>query len=194
MRKFFEGICNLLAEENTVISLEIKKELYEFILGKNFNFCSNKITSNVSSEVALLLKTSKHFLAKEIIEAEKWLQWRKTTIPSSLIAEEVSNLFYVCPIIGIDTFTSSEKFRLGLLYQKPNSYYPLHNHNAVETYVVIGGELDWTDGIEKRKLNVGDVIHHPSLIPHAFTTGQSGFLGLWHWSGDISPESYKVLE
>ena len=194
MRKFFEGICNLLAEENTVISLEIKKELDEFILGKDFNFCTNKITSNVSSEVVELLKMSKHSLAKEIIEAEKWLQWRKTTIPASLIAEEVSNLFYVCPIIGIDTLTASDKFRLGLLYQKPNSYYPLHNHNAVETYAVIGGALDWTDGKENKKLTVGDIIHHPSLLPHAFKTNQSGFLGLWHWSGDISPESYKVLE
>ena len=194
MKTFFEGICNLLAEENTVISLEIKKELDEFILGKDFNFCSNKITSNVSSEVVELLKMSKHSLAKEIIEAEKWLQWRKTTIPTSLISEEVSNLFYVCPIMGIDTFTSSEKFRLGLLYQKPNSYYPLHNHNAVETYAVIGGALEWTDGKEKRKLTVGDIIHHPSLLPHSFKTKQSGFLGLWHWSGDISPQSYKVLE
>ena len=194
MRIFLEGISNLLAEENTAISFEIKKELDEFILAEDFSLNDNKIVLNVSSEVTELLKRSKHSLAKEIIEAEKWLQWRKTTIPDSLISEEVSNLFYVCPIIGIDTFISSDKFRLGLLYQKPNSYYPLHNHNAVETYSVIGGALDWTDGKEKRKLTVGDIIQHPSSLPHAFKTKQFGFLGLWHWSGDISPESYKVLE
>ncbi len=194
MKTFFEGICNLLAEENTAISYQIKKELDEFIFAKDLNFSRNKIVSNVTPEVNELLKISDHDLAKEIIDAEKWLQWRKTTIPDSLITEEVSDLFYVCPIIGLDAFISSDKFRLGLLYQKPNSYYPLHNHNAVETYSVIGGGLDWTDGKEKRKLTVGDIIHHPSLLPHAFKTEQSGFLGLWHWSGDISPESYKVLE
>ncbi len=194
MRTLFEEICNLLAEENTMISLAIKKELDEFILAKGLNFSINKIVSNLPCEITELLNTSEHSLAKEIIEAQKWLHWRKTTIPDSLISEEVSNLFYVCPIMGADTFTPSTKFRLGLLYQKPNSYYPLHNHNAVETYAVIGGALDWTDGKEKRKLTVGDIIHHPSSLPHAFKTESSGFLGLWHWSGDISPKSYKLLE
>ena len=194
MKTFFQEICNLLAEENTKVSLEIKKELGEFILNKDLNFFKYKIVPNLSSEISELLKTSEHYLAKEIIEAESWLKWRKTTIPASLISEEVSSLFFVCPILGINTFAPSAKFRLGLLYQKPNSYYPLHNHNAVESYVVIGGGLDWTDGKERRKLSVGDIIHHPRSLPHAFKTNQSGFLGLWHWSGDISPESYKVLE
>ncbi len=194
MKILFEEICNFLAQENTMVSLEIKEELEEFIFAKDLNFSINKIVSNLSYEITELLKMSEHSLAKEIIEAQKWLHWRKTTIPASLISEEVSNLFYVCPIMGVDTFIPSEKFRLGLLYQKPNSYYPLHNHNAVETYAVIGGGLEWTDGKEKRKLTVGDIIHHPSSLPHAFKTMRSGFLGLWHWSGDISPKSYKLLE
>mgnify|MGYP001193417116 FL=1 len=194
MNNLFEKICNLLTEENTETSLGIKNEIEAFRSSQNINVAPNRATPSLSDEIVTLLKVSEHILAKQLIEAQKWLVWRKTTIPATLISEEISNLFYVCPIMGLDTYIPSKRFRLGFLYQKPNCYYPLHNHNAVETYAVIGGALDWSDGKEHRKLTVGDFVHHPSLLPHAFKTRSLGFLGLWHWSGDISPDSYKVLE
>ena len=188
-------ICNLLDEENTVISLEIKHELQSSLKEVNAIIPERKIDLNLTEKIRDLLESSQHKLAKEIINYQKVLVWRKTTfIPSSKIPKEISNLFYVCPIMGLDCFIPSKKFRLGFLYQIPFSYYPLHNHNAVESYAVIAGDLNWSDGKNERVLSAGDIIHHPKLLPHAFKTHSLGFLGLWHWSGDVSPESYQVLE
>ena len=92
-------------------------------------------------------------------------------------------------IMGVDTVIPSKKFRLGFLFQKPNSYYPLHSHSAAETYFIVGGELDWSDGNKTRKLVAGDTINHSSLLPHSFETKSAGFLGLWHWSELIGEES-----
>ncbi|MGB5560546.1 MAG: hypothetical protein WBN04_21345 [Paracoccaceae bacterium] len=38
------------------------------------------------------------------------------------------------------------------------------------------------------------MIHHPSLMPHAFRTGSEGFLAIWRWSGDINTHSYAFVE
>ena len=194
MNSVLKEICKLLRTENNDASKGIKAEIENFIFTDKANEFAVSPNWELNNEIVGLLTKSNHKLAKALILAQKWLNWRITTIPAALISKEISNLFYVCPILGVDTFISSKRYRLGLLYQKPNSYYPLHSHNAVETYSIIGGELDWSDGNKKRKLAVGDVVHHSSLLPHSFETKSSGFLGLWHWSGDISAESYKILE
>ena len=53
---------------------------------------------------------------------------------------------------------------------QPHSYYPLHLHNADETYVIVAGQALWTAGTDIQIRRVGDMIHHPSLMPHAFRT------------------------
>jgi mannose-6-phosphate isomerase-like protein (cupin superfamily) len=194
MNILLKKISRLLVKENTKISLEIKSEIDEFILQSEIEFPRVENVLEAFGEISSLLKESSHELAEEIIANKKTLVWRKTTIPSELTTEEISNMFFVCPIMGPNTFISSNKFRLGFIYQRPNCYYPLHNHNAVETYAIVAGKLNWTDGKMEKELSEGHIIQHPKLLPHAFKTKSAGFLGMWHWSGDISPNSYKVLE
>ena len=194
MNSLLKEICAMLTEENTDASLGIKMEIENFILAKKTIDFEESPNSELKEDIVSLIEKSDHNLAEVLILAQKRLKWRKTTIPATLISDEISNLFYVCPIMGVDTVIPSREFRLGFLFQKPNSYYPLHSHNAEETYFIIGGELDWSDGNKKRKLVAGDTVNHSSLLPHSFETKSSGFLGLWHWSGDISAESYKILE
>ena len=194
MNILLKEICAMLKEENTDASLGIKTEIENFILAQKTIDFEESPNSALKEEIVSLIEESDHNLAEVLILAQKKLKWRKTTIPATLISDEISNLFYVCPIMGVDTVIPSKKFRLGFLFQKPNSYYPLHSHSAAETYFIVGGELDWSDGNKTRKLVAGDTINHSSLLPHSFETKSAGFLGLWHWSGDISAESYKILE
>ncbi|MEZ5868756.1 MAG: dimethylsulfonioproprionate lyase family protein [Defluviimonas denitrificans] len=42
--------------------------------------------------------------------------------------------------MGPDGPIPAPDLRLGLLFQRPDSYYPLHNHDADETYVILAGE------------------------------------------------------
>ena len=84
--------------------------------------------------------------------------------------------------------------RLGLVYMQPEGYYPLHLHDADETYAIIAGRTLWTAGDDIRMRGAGEMIHHPSLMPHAFRTGFEGFLAIWHWSGDINTHSYAFVE
>jgi mannose-6-phosphate isomerase-like protein (cupin superfamily) len=77
---------------------------------------------------------------------------------------------------------------------RPESYYPLHLHDADETYAIIAGQALWTAGDDTRMRGAGDMIHHPSLMPHAFRTGPEGFLAIWRWSGDINTHSYAFIE
>ena len=192
MNSLLKEICAMLTEENTDASLGIRTEIENFILAEKTIDFEESPNSALKEEIVSLVEKSDHNLAEVLILAQKRLKWRKTT--ASLISDEISNLFYVCPILGVDTVIPSKKFRLGFLFQKPNSYYPLHSHSAAETYFIVGGELDWSDGNKTRKLIAGDTINHSSLLPHSFETKSAGFLGLWHWSGDISAESYKILE
>lgn len=77
--------------------------------------------------------------------------------------------------------------------KKTNSYYSLHNHDADETYVILAGQSLWTAGDDTRMRGTGDMIHHPSLMPHAFRTGPEGMVAFWRWSGDVNTHSYAFL-
>ena len=88
----------------------------------------------------------------------------------------------------------AEGVRAGLLVQRANTYYPLHAHEAEETYVMLAGEGIWRRGAERpARRRPGDVIFHPSKIPHATRTGARPLFAAWRWSGDIGLESYRLV-
>ena len=100
----------------------------------------------------------------------------------------------VATLMGPDGPILAPDVRLGLVYMRPESYYPMHLHDADETYVIIAGQAFWIAGDDIRMRGAGDMIHHPSQMPHAFKTGPEGFLAIWRWSGDINTESYAFVE
>jgi quercetin dioxygenase-like cupin family protein len=140
-----------------------------------------------------VLAGSPHPAAAAVLAGQHLLEWSGNAIAEGLdnTAASISDVAVIVspegPIIAPD-------IRLGVFYQKPNSYYSLHNHDADETYVIIAGEALWTAGDDRRARGVGDYIHHPSLMPHAFHTGPEGIVALWRWSGDVNIHSYAFLE
>lgn len=99
----------------------------------------------------------------------------------------------VATLLGPDAPIRHRTLLCGLFFQVPGSYYPLHDHLADETYMILAGSALWTAGEDKRWRGPGEAIHHPSRMPHAFRAGPQGLLAIWRWSGDTRFDSYRLL-
>ncbi|MCV2872211.1 dimethylsulfonioproprionate lyase family protein [Defluviimonas sp. WL0050] len=139
-----------------------------------------------------LLATSDHPAAQAILAAQDLIPWGTNPVADRM-SDDAAAICAVTTLMGPDGPIPAPDLRLGLFYQRPNSYYALHNHDADETYVILAGEAFWTAGEDRRTRRPGDMIHHPSLMPHAFRTGPEGVLALWRWSGDVNTHSYAFL-
>jgi hypothetical protein len=82
-----------------------------------------------------------------------------TTLPEkyfNTLLLEMASLFEGDDCVaGVET---ADALRTGLFMQRPNSYYPLHNHDAVETYVMIKGVGYWTQGKETTHHEIGGIV------------------------------------
>ncbi|WP_343080554.1 dimethylsulfonioproprionate lyase family protein [Ostreiculturibacter nitratireducens] len=140
-----------------------------------------------------LLVTSPHPAAGAILAAQEFIPWGTNPVADRM-SEAAAAICAVTTLMSPEGPIPAPDLRLGLFYQRPDSYYALHNHDADETYVILAGEALWTAGDDTRIRRPGDMIHHPSLMPHAFRTGPEGLLALWRWSGDVNTHSYAFLD
>lgn len=143
------------------------------------------------AEMAEALAASDHPAVAAILAGAHLLPWLVNPVAAK--TEVVGRIFQVCTLMGPDGPIPSDDFRMGLFWQRPDTYYALHNHDADETYVILAGSAEWTAGDDTRWRGAGEAIHHPSLMPHAFHAGPQGMLALWRWSGDINTHSYTML-
>ena len=141
--------------------------------------------------IRMLITASGNPNTQEILAGFHLLPWGENPVAAQ--SQSAGPIFAVCTLLGPDGPIPSETLRMGLFWQRPNTYYALHNHDADETYVILAGGAEWTAGDDTRWRGAGDVIHHPSLMPHAFETGDQGLLAMWRWSGDINTHSYTML-
>lgn len=144
-------------------------------------------------EIRALLARGDHPVAAAILAAHELIPWVGNSIARPL-RPDAADMSAVATLLGPEGPIVVPDLRLGLFYQQPDTYYALHNHDADETYVILCGETLWTAGDDIRKRGPGNMVHHPSLMPHAFRSGPDGFLALWRWSGDINRESYAFLD
>jgi mannose-6-phosphate isomerase-like protein (cupin superfamily) len=140
-----------------------------------------------------VLAGSEHPVARAALKAHHLLPWGSNPVEGST-EEDIAAMISVLTLMGPEGPIPAPDVRLGLVYMRPESYYPLHLHDADETYAIIAGQALWTAGDDTRMRGAGDMIHHPSLMPHAFRTGSEGFLAIWRWSGDINTHSYAFIE
>jgi len=139
------------------------------------------------------LGTSAHPAAAAILAANDHVPWGGNPVSDETPAW-IKEMCAVAEIMGPDGPIHAPDLRLGLLFVRAGRYYPLHNHDADETYVMLAGEALWTAGDDIRIRSAGDMIHHLSLMPHAFRAGPEGFVALYRWSGDINTASYAFLD
>lgn len=143
--------------------------------------------------IRAVLADSTHPTARSVLAAQSFLPWGSNPVEGNT-EKSLAAMISVLTLMGPEGPIPAADVRLGLVYMRPESYYPLHLHDADETYVIIAGQALWTAGDDTRMRGVGDMIHHPSLMPHAFRTGSEGFLAIWRWSGDINTHSYAFIE
>lgn len=133
-----------------------------------------------------------HPAARLIHDAHQWLPWADSPA-ASLQPTGLRAIKSIVTLLGPEGPIPSETLLFGLFYQAPGSYYPLHAHNAAETYTVLAGSALWQAGDRRFPTTVAEPIHHPPNLPHAMRAGPDGFLALWRWSGDIGFDSYRML-
>ncbi|MEM7176611.1 MAG: dimethylsulfonioproprionate lyase family protein [Pseudomonadota bacterium] len=99
--------------------------------------------------------------------------------------------FAYCELVGPDGAIAAESFRMGLYLQYPNSFYPLHNHEAEETYLTLSGTAHWwRDGVIDSPVPPGSLFRHAPFERHATRTGGEPLLAVWTWTGAIGSGSY----
>ncbi|MEH6647646.1 dimethylsulfonioproprionate lyase family protein [Sulfitobacter sp.] len=145
------------------------------------------------ASIRTVLATSNHPVARAALAAQEQVPWGSNPV-EDLTEDSIAAMINVATLMGPDGPIPAPDVRLGLVYMRPDSYYPLHLHDADETYVIVAGQALWKAGEDVRMRGAGEMIHHPSLMPHAFRTGPEGFLAIWRWSGDINTHSYAFVE
>ena len=144
-------------------------------------------------EILALSRHPKAMAASALLApAQAFLPWGRNPVahlqPGAFTAMKTA-----ATLLGPDGPIFATDLRFGLYYQRPETYYALHDHQAAETYTILAGSAFWTAGQDQRWRHAGEMIHHPPRMPHAFRTGQDGVLAIWRWSGDIRPETYRLL-
>lgn len=133
-----------------------------------------------------------HPSARLVHQAHPRLPWQDSPA-ASLQPTTLRAIKSVVTLLGPAAPIPSDTLLFGLFYQAPGSYYPLHAHEAAETYTILAGTAHWRAGDRRFPLTPGEAIHHPPNLPHAMRAGPDGFLAMWRWSGDIAFDSYRML-
>lgn len=141
--------------------------------------------------IRALAATSPLPAAERLLDAQDLIAWDRNPVVEN--CGPTAGMFTVATFLGPEGPVLAPDLRCGLFYLRPGVYYPLHDHDADETYVILAGRAIWTAGSDTRLREAGEMIHHPSLTPHAFRTGTEGILAFWRWSGDINTHSYRFL-
>lgn len=103
------------------------------------------------------------------------------------IAPGFSRGFAFCEIAGADGLVQLGGLRCGLILMAPRVFYPLHQHPAVELYLVLAGTGEWLRGDEPwTPRPPGSFILHDSNMGHAMRSGEEPVLALWAWHGDLA--------
>ncbi|NDW45939.1 dimethylsulfonioproprionate lyase family protein [Ruegeria sp. PrR005] len=139
-----------------------------------------------------LLAQSSHPAASGLLAAFDLIPWGVNPVAAQV--GDRGSMYIVATLMGPEGPVPCADLRMGLYYQRPNTYYGLHNHDADETYTILAGSAIWTAGENTQLRETGAQIHHPSLMPHAFRAGPEGLLTFWRWSGDVNLHSYTMLD
>ena len=116
------------------------------------------------------------------------LPWRYSYAPRAdapRLEHNVAWSEFVGPVAPIQ----SDRVCLGVTLIAPHTLYPLHRHNAVETYFVLSGTATWTAAGRSQTQPPGSFILHPSNVHHAMQTWDEALLAVYTWSGDVHSTS-----
>ncbi len=98
-------------------------------------------------------------------------------------------------IVGDSSPVPSPDMFCGFMLMAPQTFYPNHNHTAVELYLVLGGTAEWQRGDEPWvRRPPGAFILHRSQIGHAMRSLEEPLLALYAWHGDLKSDLVMPLD
>jgi hypothetical protein len=132
-------------------------------------------------------------IAQAVRNATPYLDWQFYGLESGKVRAEIARGILSAEIVGPDATFHHPGVRFGLFVQAPGIAYATRTHPAEETFYMVGGEGFWSRGDEpERRAIAGEMIHHPSMIPHSSTTRNLPYIAFWRWNGDIRYEAYVL--
>ncbi|NWL77118.1 hypothetical protein DM872_09660 [Pseudomonas taiwanensis] len=97
------------------------------------------------------------------------------------------------PDSGPPALMKDSDISFGLMLLGPDTHYPLHSHPADEVYYTVTGPSSWRVGKGPWSPRAdGEIIHHPSWIPHATLSGDRPLVLLYVWQGDLETDAAFV--
>ena len=94
------------------------------------------------------------------------------------------------PVSGPPVLMTDPDIAFGVMLLGPNTHYPLHHHPADELYYTVTGPSAWRTGRDPwASRGIGEIIHHPSWMPHATLSGDRSLVLLYVWHGDLETDA-----
>jgi len=134
-----------------------------------------------------------HPEAKTIEAGLKFVRWFEPDKSIDNLSQEKGAQMRAAELLGPNGQFYHPSLRVGLYVQLPNFDYTTRRHSAEETYVQLGGKGWWgTHNDQPRQRKTGEIIFHPSMIPHQNVTFNDPMIATWRWSGDIDYAKYYM--
>ena len=139
-------------------------------------------------------KISSSQLDQELGKLSSLVHWRKI-FKGKGIDKKLAEGLCAGQIIGNVGFIKSSQVFMGLFLLAPNICYPLHQHDTLEIYYVIAGEISIAHGRKKDpfKLNACQFSITPNNQVHSLFTGESPCLMAYIWvagGGDLKSPNW----
>lgn len=139
-----------------------------------------------------LASAGRHPLATTVPANPALLPWQQGMIE---MPAGFRGRYMFCTLVGPGLPVEADDLLFGLYLQAPNTDYPSHAHAAVEFYAVLSGTAAWEKNRDGYTVQTpGTCIHHETHQWHAMRTGDDPLLAIWAWTGDLSNETYRLME
>ena len=147
------------------------------------NFLAGAIASANQQNRALLEIFERH---KDRLRWEQSYRKEDGVVPDAMLEG-----YAFAEIIGEQGPFVSDRIRAGIGIWGPDIFYPRHQHQAEEIYIVLAGSAEFKIGpAEKTIYSTGEVIYVESDTPHGFRTGGQSLVLYYLWqAGDLRQTS-----
>lgn len=129
-------------------------------------------------------------LISTLLRVRNQLDW--ITTPAEYVGSEFAGNFAFTQLAGPPVFGTrpimylSDNIAVGFSLQAPHTFYPRHNHKALEFYGVLAGTALWQIGNDDWQAKPpGSFIFHDSEVIHAMHTQDEPLLTTFAWVGDF---------
>jgi mannose-6-phosphate isomerase-like protein (cupin superfamily) len=140
--------------------------------------------ATLASAIALGLHDGVAGIAAALAAIPRSLPW-DYQYPPHPIAGDLAKKIGFAELIGPDGPMYAPQCRVGFTLVAADTFYPSHAHPAVELYLVIAGQAQWTASNARQMVAPGRFVLHRSNEPHAMRTLNEPLLALYCWSGNL---------